>query len=79
MGFTPFASKTLLEHLVRGAVGIAAFVLAFRIAFTHPMLALALAVVTVFCFRGCPVCWSTGLVDTVCSLRRDRRNRESGS
>ncbi len=74
--FSPFASKTLREHLLRGAAGIVAFVAAFRIAFTHPMLALVLAVVTVLFFRGCPVCWTTGLIDTAHTAWKSRRERQ---
>jgi hypothetical protein len=63
-----FASKSITEHLVRGAIGFTAFYCAawslgfsglFAFVGTVGCLALAL-----FVMRGCPFCWSIGLVNT---------------
>jgi hypothetical protein len=75
MGTTPFASSTLVEHLLRGMAGAAALVLAVRVSGSHPLLALGLAVGMLAAFRGCPVCWTMGLIDTVRSLRTARRKQ----
>ena len=59
-----FASNTLLEHILRGFVGIAALWYAVTIAATHPLGSLALGVLALLAFRGCPICWAIGLVET---------------
>jgi hypothetical protein len=60
-----FASKSLLEHLARGIVGLGAFVAAALLAPLHPWLALAALPVGFVLLRGCPTCWLVGLVQTV--------------
>ena len=59
-----FASKTLIEHSLRGVVGIGALWVAVAIAETHPWGSLALGALALSAFRGCPVCWTIGLVET---------------
>ena len=60
-----FASKSVVEHLLRGLIGIAAFV---SVPFFLPsqrwwaLVAMALGFVAL---RGCPSCWLMGLVETV--------------
>ena len=61
---TLFASNTLFEHLLRGALGAGALVWAIRIGAEHPFASLALGAVTLIALRGCPVCWTIGLVET---------------
>ena len=59
-----FASNTLSEHLLRGAVGAGALVWAIRIGADLPLASLALGRVTLIALRGCPVCWTVGLLET---------------
>jgi hypothetical protein len=59
-----FASNTLLEHSLRGFVGTGALWYAVTIAATHPLGSLALGVLALLAFRGCPICWAIGLVET---------------
>ena len=59
-----FASNTLTEHILRGAIGIGALWLAVAIGATHPWSSLALGVVVLIAFRGCPICWTIGLFET---------------
>ena len=66
-----FASNTLLEHGLRGFVGIGALGCAVTLAATHPLGSLALGVVALLAFRGCPICWAIGLIET--TGRRWRR------
>jgi len=61
---TMFASNGLVEHLVRGIVGISALSYAISISVPHPFYSLALAGVSMVAFRGCPICWTIGLVET---------------
>lgn len=67
-----FASKTLLEHLARGAIAIGAFVVASLIAPAHPWLALVMVPVALVALRGCPMCWTIGLMQTVLAKVRGR-------
>jgi hypothetical protein len=61
---TPFASNTLTEHLLRGVVGGGALIWAINIAQAHPLASLGLGVLTLVALRGCPTCWTIGLVET---------------
>ena len=74
---SPFASRTVPEHLLRGIAAVALAVFAIW-TFASPALlsgALALAAVigAVFLLRGCPMCWLVGLVETV-AHRKDLRS-----
>ncbi|MFF8769163.1 hypothetical protein [Kitasatospora sp. NPDC015120] len=67
-----YASRTLAEHLVRGAVGFVALVGAFALLpFAGPV-ALLLLPVGLLAFRGCPTCWVIGLMETVSRGRLQR-------
>jgi hypothetical protein len=61
---TMFASSGLVEHLARGVIGICALNYAISISEQHSIYSLALAVVSLLAFRGCPTCWTIGLVET---------------
>jgi len=64
-----FASRTLIEHIVRGVIGIAALAAAIWLAQRADALGLigsiVLALVALIAWRGCPLCWLTGLVETL--------------
>ena len=63
-----FGSKTLLRHIVRGVIGLAAIVAAIvlmRHGDAMSMIGAALLViVALIAWRGCPLCWLTGLFIT---------------
>ncbi|GAB3658263.1 hypothetical protein GCM10027596_14400 [Nocardioides korecus] len=59
-----FASGSLVEHYVRGVVGLVLVVAALAFAGTTPW-ALLLAVPGVVAWRGCPTCWALGLTATL--------------
>lgn len=61
---TMFASKTLLAHWIRGAVGLIAFVAAFALVGAIGPVSLLLLVLSVLAWRGCPTCWALGLTRT---------------
>ena len=71
-----FASSSLLEHLARGVVGFGALVVAVILARTPgagPAAgSAALALLALLILRGCPVCWTVGLVETLQKVRRGR-------
>jgi hypothetical protein len=65
-----FASASLLGHLVRGAVAIGLLLWAIQHQ-TQAVLSLLAAAGAIVAFRGCPLCWTIGLVETIAEkLRR---------
>ena len=58
-----FASPTLTEHLARGVIGFAALTAAVLTIPVYPWLGVALMPVAVLALRGCPICWTTGLIE----------------
>jgi hypothetical protein len=70
-----FASKTLAEHLVRGAIGIGAVVVVLYVSSTlPPWLDIAgrivLTLTALLALRGCPMCWLMGLFETLMGRQR---------
>lgn len=63
------ASRSLTEHLLHGGAGFALIALALWLA---PASAWALLLVPLglLFFRGCPMCWTIGLVEIVANRRR---------
>ena len=63
-----FESKTLLRHILRGLIGLAAMVgavvLARRADGLSMIGAAILVIVALVAWRGCPICWLTGLFTT---------------
>jgi hypothetical protein len=66
-----FGSAFLGAHLMRGAA--AAVLLAWGIAHqtAQPWLSLGAGVAALVALRGCPICWTVGLVETVSQGLRD--------
>jgi len=56
-----FASRGITEHVARGLVGFGSLALAA----VYPLLSLLLIPVALVALRGCPMCWTMGLVETV--------------
>ncbi|MFI6106657.1 hypothetical protein [Streptomyces sp. NPDC051310] len=72
-----FASSSLARHLVRGAVGFGGLIGSFALLPVAGPVALLLLPVGVLALRGCPMCWTIGLVQTV-SRGRLQRSCEDG-
>ena len=69
-----FASRTLVEHLARGAAAALAILTAATIHASAPGLFSMPAIVLLGCaalvlLRGCPTCWMVGLVETLHARR----------
>lgn len=64
-GIPMFASKTLAIHLVRGAIAGALIAWAVLHPSFHPIFAIAAGIGAVVAMRGCPLCWTVGLVETI--------------
>jgi hypothetical protein len=71
---SPLASGSINEHLLRGAVGLLAAVLAIALVARVGPVSLALLPVTALAWRGCPTCWTVGLLGTLADGRA-RRSR----
>jgi apolipoprotein N-acyltransferase len=69
-----FASRTLFEHAARGVFGFGAIWLAISLGRSAGTVAtaasMALGLAALVALRGCPICWTTGLVEMVWSRAR---------
>lgn len=70
-----FGSALLGAHLMRGAAAAALLVWAIVQQTAHPWLSLAAGLAALVALRGCPMCWTVGLVETLSQGRRDSTNR----
>ena len=59
-----FASESLIGHLLRGGIGMGLLVWAIQHQ-TQGALSWAAALGALLAFRGCPMCWTIGLVESV--------------
>jgi hypothetical protein len=69
---TPFAGKSLTRHLTRGAVGFGLIVGGIALEPVTGPLSLLGAPLGLAALRGCPMCWTIGLVQTVSRGRYER-------
>ena len=69
---SPLASGSLREHLLRGAAGLVAGVLAVVLLAVVGPISLALLPFTGLAWRGCPTCWTVGLLGTLADGRARR-------
>ena len=75
---TDFASTSLPRHLVRGVVGFGSLIAAFALIPAVGLLSLLLLPIGVLALRGCPMCWTIGLLQTI-SRGRLERTCENGT
>ncbi len=67
-----FCSRSVSIHLLRGVAAIAAIVLAVIYGQDRIWLAAPLLIGAVVLMRGCPMCWLTGLFETM-AARSDKQ------
>jgi hypothetical protein len=60
-----FASKTLTHHLLRGGVAAGLIALAIETNPDLPLLAGIAGIAAIIALRGCPMCWTVGLFETL--------------
>jgi hypothetical protein len=60
-----FVRNGIAEHLARGVAGIGALAACMFLAPSHPWLSIAVLPVSFVAIRGCPACWTMGLVQKV--------------
>ncbi|MEU0662224.1 hypothetical protein ABZ523_24430 [Streptomyces lavendulocolor] len=73
-----FASASVPRHLARGAVGFGGLAGSVALLPVVGPVALLLLPLGVLALRGCPMCWTIGLVQTV-SRGRLRRSCKDGT
>jgi hypothetical protein len=67
-----FASASLTRHLVRGVVGFGGMIGSFALLPVVGVVSLLLLPIGVLALRGCPMCWTMGLVQTISRGRLER-------
>jgi hypothetical protein len=67
-----FASRTLAAHMVRGVIAAALIAWALLHQSSDTAFAVAAGVVAVVAMRGCPLCWTLGLLETIGEKMRVR-------
>lgn len=72
-----FASSSLPRHLLRGLAGFGSLICSVALLPTTGPVSLLLLPAGVLALRGCPMCWTIGLVQTV-SRGRLQRTCEDG-
>ncbi len=72
-----FASRTIAGHLTRGA--IAAVLIAWALAHqsSDPGFAALAGIAALVAMRGCPLCWTMGLFETIGASMRIRRTGQT--
>jgi hypothetical protein len=60
-----FKSRSVTVHFVRGIAGFGFLYIALQHGAVLGWWALAPAAAALVCFRGCPMCWALGLLETV--------------
>jgi hypothetical protein len=75
-----FGNRTIGRHLLRGALGITALYLSLSTFHGATWRSLILLAAALFLLKGCPACWTLGLIETIAMTihRQSERNFESG-
>ena len=71
------ASESVARHLARGALGFGLIGLAIALATRVGPAALLLAPLGLVALRGCPTCWTVGLIQTISAGRLERSCTEA--
>ncbi len=60
-----FATQTLSGHLIRGGAAFALLYAAISQQHAHPGWSVLAGLLALVAMRGCPACWTIGLVETI--------------
>ncbi len=60
-----FATQTLSGHLIRGVAAFALLYVAVGQQDAHPAGSVLAGLLALVAMRGCPACWTIGLVETI--------------
>jgi hypothetical protein len=69
---SPLASSSLRAHLLRGLAGLVVGVAAIYLVSVVGAISLLLLTFTAAAWRGCPTCWTVGLIGTMADARERR-------
>jgi hypothetical protein len=72
------ASKSVARHLARGVLGFGLIVTAIVLASGVSPAGLLLAPLGLVALRGCPTCWTVGLIQTISARRLQRSCTDAG-
>lgn len=67
-----FASKSVPRHLTRGAIGFLLIAAGFALVAVVGPVSLLLVPAGLVALRGCPMCWTVGLIATISDARIER-------
>lgn len=75
-----FASRSVAVHVLRGAIAATLVAWAWLHQSSDPAFAVGAGILALVAMRGCPACWTIGLIETVAERISARRSgRASGS
>jgi hypothetical protein len=77
-GQSAFAGASLAGHLLRGACGFGLLGAALALTPSIGPAALLLAPAGLLALRGCPMCWTVGLIEAIAAGRLRRTCTDSG-
>ena len=60
-----FKSGSVVEHIIRGVLGFGLLAIGLMYSAVLGLWTLLLLAGALVCLRGCPLCWTAGLVETV--------------
>jgi hypothetical protein len=60
-----FKSRSVVEHVIRGVLGFGLLSMGLLYSPVLGWWTLAALAGALVCFRGCPMCWTAGLVETI--------------
>ena len=60
-----FKSRSVVEHILRGVLGFGLLTVGLLYSSVLGWWTLAPLAGALVCFRGCPTCWTAGLVETI--------------
>jgi hypothetical protein len=60
-----FKSRSVVEHILRGVLGFGLLTVGLLYSSVLGWWTLAPLAGGLVCFRGCPTCWTAGLVETI--------------
>lgn len=74
-----FGNRTIRIHILRGIFGIAAGYASLSVLRGSPWPSLILFAVAIYLLKGCPLCWTLGLIETIVMTIHRRNERKFDS
>jgi hypothetical protein len=77
-----FGNQTIGRHLLRGALGIAALYISLSTLRGTTWVGFIFLAIAVYLLKGCPMCWTLGLIETIAMTihrRSEGQFRSDGS